>query len=99
MTAGATTATTFTADKVYYLSTTVATSADGVTAAATAISDAAAWTDVAGTAYVVIKDDDSAALYKWVDTATADEAIASELTLIGTIGVTLGSADITFAAV
>lgn len=98
MTAGATTATTFTADKVYYLSTTVATSADGVTAAATAISDAAAWTAGTGTAYVVIKDDNSAGLFKWVDSAST-EVVADELTLVGIIGVTLGSADITFNAV
>ena len=72
--------------------------ADTAAAAASAISAAATWaTGPAGplTAWIVISDNNSTAVYSFTDVATStDEVVAAELTLVGTITGTVATADI-----
>lgn len=86
---------TTTAGTVYVLSGAAAGSADSAAAAAAALSGAAVWTDANATAWVVVSDDNSSAIYEFVDTAvSADEVAAGELTLVATIGGTAAIGDI-----
>ena len=86
---------TTTANEVYFLSTGVAGDADSAAASAAAATAAAAWTDANATAYLIVADDNSTAVYQFVDTAaSADEVATGELTLIGTIDEVLVAGDI-----
>lgn len=86
---------TTTAGTVYYLGDQVAGSADSAAAAASAFSAAAIWTDANAIAWMVISDDDSAAVYQWTNTAgSADEVTAGELSLVATITGTVSFGDI-----
>jgi Ca2+-binding RTX toxin-like protein len=89
---------TTTAGTVYVLTGQAAGSADTAAAAATALSAAATWaTGPAGplTAWIVISDNNSTAIYSFTDAAAStDEVIAAELTLVGTITGTVATTDI-----
>ncbi|MCX7274382.1 MAG: hypothetical protein NTV19_14615, partial [Burkholderiales bacterium] len=86
---------TTTAGTVYVLSGLAAGGADSAAAAAAALSAAATWTDANATAWVIVSDNNSSAIYEFVDTAaSADEVAAGELTLVATITGTLISTDI-----
>lgn len=86
---------TTTAGTVYYLTGSAAGNADSAASAATALSAAGVWTDADASAWIVISDDDSAAVYEWADTAASgDEVAAGELTLVGTITGTVAAGDL-----
>jgi len=77
---------TTTAGTVYVLSGLAAGGADSAVAAAAALSGAANWTGANATAWVIVSDNNSSAIYEFVDTAASgDEVAATELTLVGTI--------------
>lgn len=88
-------------DKIYFLGAQAAGSADSADAAADALNAAAVWANAgatATTAYVVVADDNSTAIYKWVDVASSSNEVAStELTLVGTIDAALTTANMLFA--
>lgn len=93
---------TTTAGKVYFLGGQTADKADTAGAVATALNDAAVWAAVGGTdpvtAYVVVVDDNSSAIYKFVDAAGSDNEVdAGELFLMGTVNAKLTTADLIFA--
>lgn len=94
---------TTTAGKVYFLGGQTADKADTAGAVATALNDAAVWAAVGGTdpvtAYVVVVDDNSSAIYKFVDAAGSDnEVVTAELSLMGTFfNAKLAMADLIFA--
>lgn len=83
---------------VYYLTGQTAGAADSAAAAAAALNTAAIWSDdliVDITAWVVISDNNSSAIYEFVDLhASADEVDADELTLVGTITGKVVAADL-----
>jgi hypothetical protein len=83
------------ADSVYFL-TAGAGAADSTAAAAAAITAGATWTSAANTSYVVLADDNSTSIFKWVEAGT-NGAQAAELTLIGTVNAQLTAANIVFA--
>lgn len=88
---------TTTAGKVYFLSDPAANAAD-TTAVATAL-NTADWAAVGAgsvTAYVVVVDDNSSAIYKFVD-AGNNEVDPGELSLMGTVDAKLTTADLIFA--
>ncbi|MCI5105915.1 MAG: hypothetical protein MRY76_04320 [Pseudomonadales bacterium] len=86
---------TSTAGTVYYLTGASAGDADSAAAVAAALSAAAAWTDDDATAWVLVSDDNSAAVYEWANTAvSADEVVSGELTLVGTITGTVAAGDL-----
>ena len=86
---------TTTAGTVYVLSGLAAGDADSAAAAAAALSAAATWTDANATAWVIVSDDDSSAIYQFDDTAAPLDGVdVGELTLVATITGTLISADI-----
>lgn len=86
---------TTTAGTVYYLTGASAGDADSAAAVAAALSAAAVWTDADATAWVLVSDDNSAAVYEWADTAASgDEVVSGELTLVGTIAGTVASGDL-----
>jgi hypothetical protein len=87
-------------DKVFLLTSTTAGDADTAGAVATAASAAAVWTAAAvnTTAYIFVADDNSSALYKFVDVGNSvDEVASTELTLLGTFDDILVSGDIVMA--
>jgi hypothetical protein len=86
-----------TAGKVYFLAGQAAGSADTAAAAAAAVTAGATWTLPASsaTAFIVIVDNNSSAVYSWTD-ATVAGVQETELTLIGTVEALLVSADIGF---
>lgn len=92
---------TTTAGKVYFLGGQAATAADSATNAAGALNTAASWAAVGTesvTAYVVVVDDNSSAIYKFVDAANSDNEVAvGELTLMGTVNAVLTTTDLIFA--
>lgn len=93
---------TTTAGKVYFLGGQTADKADTAGAVATALNDAAVWAAVGGTdpvtAYVVVVDDNSSAIYKFVDVAGSDnEVVTAELSLMGTVNAVLTTTDLIFA--
>lgn len=92
---------TTTAGKVYFLGGQAAGAADTAAAAAAALNTAAAWAAVGTdsvTAYVVVVDTNSSAIYKFVDAANSDnEVAAGELTLMGTVNAALTTTDLIFA--
>jgi Ca2+-binding RTX toxin-like protein len=86
---------TTTAGTVYYLTGAAAGEADSAAAVATALSAAATWTDADATAWVLVSDDNSAAVYEWADSAVSADGVASgELTLVGTITGTVAAGDL-----
>ena len=91
---------TTTAGKVYFLGVNDATGADSEVNSAMALSNAAVWSAVGGTdpvtAYVVVVDTDSSAIYKFVDTNN-NGVDAGELFLMGTVNAKLTTADLIFA--
>jgi len=91
-------AATTTAGRVYYLGGLAAGDADGTTAAAAAITAGATWTNANVTAFVVLSDNNSTAIYSWTDAAGAGAA-AGELTLVGTIDAAMTSAQLATAIV
>ncbi|MGJ8689763.1 MAG: beta strand repeat-containing protein [Gammaproteobacteria bacterium] len=83
--------------KIWFLGNQSAGAADSLASSAAALSAAAIWGNPAGnyTNYVVLADDDSTALYKLNDvSASADEIVSSELTLIGVVNGVLGIGNI-----
>lgn len=83
--------------KIWFLGNQSAEAADSLASSAAALSAAAIWGNPAGnfTNYVVLADDDSTALYKLNDvSASADEIVSSELTLIGVVNGVLGIGNI-----
>jgi len=84
------------ADAVYFLTGQAAGAADSTAAAATAISGGATWTSAANASYVVIVDDNSSGIFKWVEGGT-DGAQQVELTLVGTVDAQLLSGSILLA--
>jgi len=83
------------AGTVYVLSGLAAGGADSAAAAAAALSGAAVWTDANATAWVIVSDNNSAAVYEFVDTAASgDEVGVGELTLVGTITGTVVIGDV-----
>lgn len=89
-------ASTFTtvAGTVVFLTGAAAGVADSAAAAATAFNAAAVNTTAAYTAWFVVSDDNSAAVYKWADTTGTAEMGAAELTLIATITGVVASTDL-----
>jgi hypothetical protein len=86
---------TTTAGTIYFLSTGVAGDADSEASAAAALMDAATWTDADATAYVILADNNSTAVFEFVDTAaSADGVVAGELSTIGDINSVLVQADV-----
>lgn len=84
---------------VYLLATGTTGDADTVTASAAAINAAAVLADSSATSYVVITDDNSSAIYKWIDVSGSNnECVTSELTLMATVDAVLSSSDIIMAA-
>lgn len=92
---------TTTAGKVYFLGGQAAGAADTAAAAAAALNTAAAWAAVGTdsvTAYVVVVDTNSSAIYKFVDAATStNEVDGGELTLMGTVDAVLTTTNLIFA--
>lgn len=93
---------TTTAGKVYFLGGQItADAADTANTAAAALSAAATWAAVGTdsvTAYVVVVDTNSSAIYKFVDAANSnDEVVTGELTLMGTVNAVLTTTDLIFA--
>ena len=94
---------TTTAGKVYFLGGQAAGAADTAAAGAvaTALNNAATWAAVGTedvTAYVVVVDTDSSAIYKFVDAAGSDnEVVTAELSLMGTVNAVLTTANLIFA--
>jgi Ca2+-binding RTX toxin-like protein len=84
------------AGKVYFLGGQAAGAADSASAAASALNASAVWTaTTAITSWIVISDNNSAAVYSWSNVAgSSDEVGASELTLVGTISGTVAIGDI-----
>jgi hypothetical protein len=85
---------TATAAHVYFLGGQVAGSADSATGAAAAVTAAAEWTSADVDAFIVIVDNNSSAIYGWVDAAESDGVQAAELTLLGTINGLVAPGDI-----
>lgn len=80
---------------IYLLSNSSAGDADSASAVATALSAAADWTDADSTSWLLISDDDSAAIYEWANTAaSADEVTESELTLVAIINGVVAASDV-----
>lgn len=92
----ATGAMTTTAATVYYLGGLTAGSADTAAAAATAITAGATWTSASVTAWVVLSDDNSTAIYEWAEAGTAG-AQTAELTLVGTVDAVMTSTQLATA--
>lgn len=92
---------TATTGRVYYLGGQAAGAADSATGAAAALSAAATVAAAEGAVnsqFIVIVDNNSSALYGWVQAAeSADEVVAAELTLIGTINGLVAQGDVIFA--
>lgn len=93
---------TTTAGKVYFLdSQQVANAADSADNAAAVLTAAATWAAVGTdpvTAYVVVVDNNSSAIYKFVDAVnSSNEVAAGELTLMGTVNTVLTTTDLIFA--
>jgi hypothetical protein len=84
---------TTTAGLVYFLSGQAASAADSAAATATAATAAATWTNANVTAFIVIVDNNSTAIYQWTDAATAGVQEA-ELTLIATIDAVMVTGDL-----
>ena len=83
--------------KIWFLGNQNAGAADSVASSAAALSNAAIWGNPAGdyTNYVVLADDDSTALYKLNDvSASSNEIVSAELTLIGVVNSVLGIGNI-----
>ena len=83
--------------KIWFLGNQSAGAADSLASSAAALSAAAIWGNPAGnyTNYVVLADDDSTALYKLNDvSASSDEIVSLELTLIGVVNGALGIGNI-----
>jgi hypothetical protein len=105
-TGGSATAYTTTSDAVYFLTNagtgTGGTGSGGATVAATVTAllnadGTFANPAVATTAYVVVHDTDTTALWKWVDASgSADECATGELTLIGSLAGVLATGDFLF---
>ncbi len=70
--------------------------ADSTTAAASAITAGATWTNANVVAYAVLSDDNSTSIYYWTD-SSGNGAVASELTLIGTVDAAMTTAEIATA--
>jgi len=90
---------TTTANEVYFLTGAAAGAADSLAAATAALNAAAAWTETADlantTAYIVISDDNSTSIFKFVDIdGSVDEVAAAELTAIGTVDAALVLTDL-----
>ena len=83
------------AGTVYVLTGLAAGGADTAAAVAAALSGAGVWTAAAATAWVIVSDDNSSAIYQFTDVAlSVDEVAEAELTLVGTITGTVANADI-----
>ena len=81
---------------LYYFVSAVAGDADSASAVATKATALGTFTAAAATAYILMTDNDSAAIYEWNDIAgVADEVNAAELTLIATFNTAITQADIT----
>ncbi|WP_434658168.1 DUF4214 domain-containing protein [Sulfurimonas sp. NW9] len=97
-TAGATVALTgnitITNGVVYTLVGQAAGAADSAAAAITAMDAAATITDTANTAWILISDDNSSAIYEWTGDAGSDGAANDTLTLVGTIDSTTVAGDL-----
>jgi len=87
-----------TSDVIYQLGGLAAGSADSLTAAAAAITAGATWTNANKTAIVILSDDNSTSIYEWAD-ASGNGAVATELTLIGTIDAAMTTAEIATATI
>ncbi len=85
---------TTTAGTVYYLGGQAAGAADSAAGAATAITAGATWTAANATAWVVISDNNSSAIYSWTDVAGTAGATAAELTLVATIDAAITTAQL-----
>jgi hypothetical protein len=85
-----------TGTNMYELGALAAGSADSLAAAAAAITAGATWTSAAATAFVVLSDDNSTSIYKWLEAGTAG-AQEAELTLIGTVDAAMSTAEIATA--
>jgi Ca2+-binding RTX toxin-like protein len=86
---------TTTAGLVYFLAGQAAGAADTAAAVATAVTAGATWTNANVTAFIVVVDTNSTAVYAWTDAATAGVQEA-ELTLLGTIDAVMVTGDIIF---
>jgi Ca2+-binding RTX toxin-like protein len=89
------------ADVLYQLGGQGAGSADSVTAVATAMNAAATWTDAVAaantTAWIAISDDNSTAIYAWVDVDGTAGVQAGELTLVSSFAVAMTTAELATA--
>lgn len=82
--------------KFYILTGATAGAADNTTDAATAITGGATWTSGASTSYVIIVDNNSTGIFKWVD-AGGNGATAGELSIVGTVSAVTVAGDFLFA--
>jgi Ca2+-binding RTX toxin-like protein len=75
------------AGTVFYLGGQAAGAADSANGVSTAMNAATIVTDSTNTSWIVISDDNSTAVYEWVDdlAGAADEVATGELTLVATI--------------
>jgi len=86
------------ADDLYQLGGQAAGAADSKAGVAAAMNAAATITAAAATAWIAISDDNSTAIYAWVDVAgVADEVNVNELTLVATIGAIMTTAELATA--
>jgi Ca2+-binding RTX toxin-like protein len=99
----ATTATTVTGTQTattgvfYHLGGQAAGAADSVAGSVTALAAAGVWTDAAVTVYILVSDDNSAALYQYTGDAAGNDFTAAEFTLMATITGTVATGDLLFA--
>jgi Ca2+-binding RTX toxin-like protein len=88
---------TATAGVFYYLGGQGAGAADSIANSVTALAAAGTWNDTAATVYILVSDNNSAALYQYTGDGANDDFTAAEFTLVGqTVGVVVAG-DLLFA--
>ncbi len=87
---------TATAGVFYYLGGQTAGAADSIAGSVTALAAAGTWTDAAATVYILVSDDNSAALYEYTGDAVNNGFNAAEFTLMATITGVVAAGDLFF---
>jgi Ca2+-binding RTX toxin-like protein len=87
---------TATAGVFYYLGGQAAGAADSIAGSVTALAAAGTWTDAAATVYILVSDDNSAALYQYTGDGLNNDFNAAEFTLMGTITGVVAAGDLFF---